>query len=288
MKKLLLFVLMILSLTSCATQYLRVGSFNLWRSDLGKEDYRWEVRKHRLINAIKDIDYDIFAAQEVDTTMIRELPVLFAEAGLDYKIFIFSPYREDGGVGNKAQAIIYNPDRLEMLDDHHFWFSETPDVMSGGWDEMKFRRGACCCTFLDKKTGNKFFLMSSHMPLGKVANLNAATLINERAKKYNESKLPAIFLGDLNTRPESESSKILRTYWSDVYMILPSDKRSGPHGTFNSHNVKKDMEKAPRIDYIYLYGGSITPLNYCCFTRLYDGLYPSDHCPVYSDILIHK
>ena len=288
MKKLLLFVLMILSLTSCATQYLRVGSFNLWRSDLGKEDYRWEVRKHRLINAIKDIDYDIFAAQEVDTTMIRELPVLFAEAGLDYKIFIFSPYRADGGVGNKAQAIIYNPDRLEMLDDHHFWFSETPDVMSGGWDEMKFRRGACCCTFLDKKTGNKFFLMSSHMPLGKVANLNAATLINERAKKYNESKLPAIFLGDLNTRPESESSKILRTYWSDVYMILPSDKRSGPHGTFNSHNVKKDMEKAPRIDYIYLYGGSITPLNYCCFTRLYDGLYPSDHCPVYSDILIRK
>jgi endonuclease/exonuclease/phosphatase family metal-dependent hydrolase len=288
MKKLLLFVLMILSLTSCATQYLRVGSFNLWRSDLGKEDYRWEVRKHRLINAIKDIDYDIFAAQEVDTTMIRELPVLFAEAGLDYKIFIFSPYRADGGVGNKAQAIIYNPDRLEMLDDHHFWFSETPDVMSGGWDEMKFRRGACCCTFLDKETGNKFFLMSSHMPLGKVANLNAATLINERARKYNIFSLPAIFLGDLNTRPESESSQILRTYWSDVYMILPSDKKTGPHGTFNSHNVKKDMEKAQRIDYIYINGSTITPINYCCFTELYDGLYPSDHCPIYSDILIQK
>lgn len=288
MKKLLLFTLMILSLTSCATQYLRVGSYNLWRSDLGKEDYRWEVRKHRLINSIKDIEFDIFAAQEVDTTMIRELPVLFEEAGLDYKIFIFSPYREDGGVGNKAQAIIYNPKRLEMLDDHHFWFSETPDVMSGGWDEMKFRRGACCGTFLDKKTGSKFFLMSSHMPLGKVANLNAASMINERAQKYNVFNLPAIFVGDLNTRPESESSKILRTYWSDVYMVLPTDKRTGPHGTFNSHNVKKDMEKAQRIDYIYINGSTITPINYCCFTGLYDGLYPSDHCPIYSDILIQK
>ena len=288
MKKLILFLSIVLSLTSCATQYLRVGSFNLWRSDLGKEDYRWEVRKHRLVEAIKDVKFDIFGAQEVDTTIIRELPELFKEAGLNYEMFIFSPYREDGGVGNKAQAIIYNPKRLEMLEDNHFWFSETPDVMSGGWDEMKFKRGACCATFLDKKTGVKFFIMASHMPLGKVANLNAASIINERAKKYNKYNLPAIFVGDLNTRPESESSNILRTYWTDVYMLLPSDKKEGPHGTFNSHNVEKDMEKAARIDYIYINGSNVTPLNYCCFTGLYDGFYPSDHCPIYSDIIFQQ
>lgn len=286
MKKILLFAAMTILLSSCATPYLRIGSFNLWRSDLGKDDYRWEVRKHRLISAIKDIEYDLFAAQEVDTTMIRELPSLFKEAGLDYEIFIFSPYREDGGVGNKAQAIIYDPDRLEMIDDNHFWFSETPDVISGGWDEMKYKRGACCGTFLDKETGARFFVMVSHMPLGKVANLKAASLINEKAAKYNTENLPAIFLGDLNTRPESESSKLLRNYWSDVYMTLPSDKKSGPHGTFNSHNVDKDMEKAARIDYIYMRGGSIVPVNYCCFTELYDGFYPSDHCPIFSDVII--
>ena len=288
MKKLFLLVLLTISLSSCATQYLRVGSFNLWRSDLGKGDYRWDVRKHRMIDAIKDIGYDLFASQEVDTTMIKELPELFTNAGLKYQIFIFSPYQEDGGVGNKAQAIIYNPDRLEMVDDNHFWFSETPDVISGGWDEMKFKRGACCATFIDKKTGANFFLMASHMPLGKVANLKAASLINERAVKYNTKELPAIFLGDLNTRPESESSKLLRTYWTDVYLVLPSDKKVGPHGTFNSHDVNKDMEKAPRIDYIYTRGSNIVPINYCCFTNLYDGFYPSDHCPIFSDVIIQK
>ena len=288
MKKLLFALALILAATSCGTSYLRVGSFNLWRSDLGKDDYRWEVRKHRLIDAISDIDFDIFAAQEVDTTMIRELPQLFSKAGINYEIFIFSPYREDGGIGNKAQAIIYNPQRLEMLDDHHFWFSETPDVMSGGWDEMKFRRGACCAFFLDKKTGEKFMFMSSHMPLGKIANLNAASIINSRATLYNVDNLPAIFVGDLNTRPETESSQVLKTYWTDVYTLLPSDKRKGPHGTFNSHNTEKDMEKAARIDYIYIKGTGIKVLNYCCFTGLYDGFYPSDHCPIYSDIIIEK
>ena len=288
MKRILLALLLALSAASCGAPSLRVGSFNLWRSDLGKDEYAWPVRKHRLVKAVKDIQYDIFGAEEVDTTMIKELPALFKEAGLDYTFFIFSPYRPDGGVGNKAQAIIYKPSRLEMLDDHHFWYSETPDSISGGWDEMKFKRGGCCGTFRDKKTGHKFFLMLSHMPLGKEANLHAASILNERARMYNSENLPALFVGDLNTTPGTPSSEVLRSYWTDVYQYLPDAAKTGPQGTFNSHNIEKDMEGATRIDFIYFNGAGVKPLNYCCFDTLYDGLYPSDHCPVYSDIQILK
>lgn len=288
MKRLLFVVLTVLSLSACGTPSLRVGSFNLWRSDLGKGDYEWTTRKHRLVNAISDIGFDLFGAQEVDTTIIRELPVLLKEAGLDYEMFIFSPYEQDGGTGNKAQALFYNPKRLEILEDHHFWFSPTPDVISGGWDEIKFKRGGFCVIFEDLKTGVRFFFMHSHMPLGKEANLHAATIINEKARQYNPENLPAIFVGDLNTRPETPSSNVLRTYWSDICLVLPADRKSGPHGTFNSHDVQKDMETAARIDYIYTRGESVVPLNYYCDTRTYEGLYPSDHCPVYSDIRISK
>lgn len=288
MKRLIFAFIILCCLSSCSTPYLRVGSYNVWRSDLGKDDYAWAVRKDRLIQSIKDIGFDVFGAQEVDTTMIRELPLLFKEAGLDYEMFIFSPYHEDGGTANKAQAIIYNPARLEILEDHHFWFSETPDVISSGWDEMKFRRGGFCVVFKDRKTGVKFFMMHSHSPLGKEANLHAASIINEKARQYNPDNLPAIFVGDLNTRPDTPSSDVLRKYWSDVYLTLPSDKISGPHGTFNSHNVDKDMTTAARIDYIYYRGDQVRPLNYCCDTARYNGLYPSDHCPIYSDILIIK
>lgn len=288
MKKLLFAVLLAIAATSCDVSPLRVGTYNLWRSDLGKDEYEWSVRKHRLIQSIKDIEFDLFAGQEVDTTMIKELPSLFEEAGLKYEMFIFSPYREDGGVGNKAQAIIYNPQRLVMLEDHHFWFSLTPDRMSGGWDEMKFKRGACCCIFQDKLTGRKFFFMAAHMPLAKEASRNAASIINERARLYNPDGLPALFVGDLNARPDTPTSEVLRTTWTDVYYTLPKEQRKGPHGTFNSHNVLKDMETAQRIDYIYYMGDKVRPLNYCCDTTRYDGLYPSDHCPVWSDVQILK
>lgn len=286
MKKLIFAFLLAVTIVSCSDTPLRVGTYNLWRSDLGNDEYAWTVRKHRLIESIRNIGYDLFAAQEVDTTMIRELPVLFEEAGLEYEIFIFSPYREDGGTGNKAQAVIYDPRRLVMLEDHHFWFSLTPDRMSSGWDEPKFKRGACCFVFQDKWTGRKFFFMASHMPLGKEANTHAASIINERARMYNPDNLPALFTGDLNTRPDTPSSETLRSCWTDVYYALPKENRSGPHGTFNSHNVAKDMEAAQRIDYIYYKGDEIKPLSYCCDTTLYDGLYPSDHCPVYADIQI--
>ncbi|MBO7603252.1 MAG: endonuclease/exonuclease/phosphatase family protein [Bacteroidales bacterium] len=288
MKRLIVAVLLLSAACSCGSLALRTGSYNLWRSDLGKDDYAWNQRKHRLVLSIKDIDYDLFGAEEVDTTMIRELPLLFKEAGLDYEIFIFSPYRADGGTGNKAQAIIYKPSRLKMLGDHHFWFSETPDTISGGWDEMKFRRGGCCAQFKDLKSGRSFFFMLSHMPLGPEANEHAAHILLQRAEMYNPEQLPAIFVGDLNTRPDSPSSQILRSYWTDVYQFLPAGKRQGPQGTFNSHNVEKDMESAQRIDYIYFRGSKIAPRNYCCFDRLYDGLYPSDHCAIYSDIIILK
>jgi endonuclease/exonuclease/phosphatase family metal-dependent hydrolase len=288
MKRFLSAVLLILAASSCGNPSLRIGSYNLWRSDLGKDEYAWDVRKSRLIQSIKDIRFDIFGAEEVDTTMIKELPTLFKKAGLNYEMFIFSPYREDGGIGNKAQAIIYDPERLEMLDDHHFWYSETPDSISGGWDEMKFRRGGCCGNFRDKKSGRKFFFMLSHMPLGKEANLHAAEIVLQRAEMYNTGHLPAIFVGDLNTRPDSPSSELLRTYWTDIYGYLPAERLEGPQGTFNSHNIEKDMESAQRIDFIYFRGDKVKPQVYCCFNRLYDGLYPSDHCAIYSDIIILK
>lgn len=166
---------------SASYMNLRVGSYNLWRSDLGKGEYQWNLRKDKLARAIADIDFDIFGIQEVDTTIQRELPSLVEKEGGDYSWFVVSPYSEDG-VGSKAQGIVYRKSRFEMLESHRFWLSPTPDVMSSGWDEMKFKRGACCAIFRDKVSGMKFFFMMSHMPLGHEANANSAPIIIERAK----------------------------------------------------------------------------------------------------------
>lgn len=288
--------LMMLILSSCSAtrgtsskeENIRIGTYNLWRSDLGKGDYAWESRKFRLVQSILENQMDIFAAEEVDTTIFREIPSMLDEkmGKGKYAWKLFSPYNPKGEGAIKAQALVYRSDKFKLIDFHHFWLSPTPDEMSSGWDEKKFKRGACCAILKSKKSGKKLFVMVSHFPLGKEARLNIAPLIIERAKMYNPENLPAFFIGDLNTRQERPESEILRTYWTDAFMVLPEDKKTGPTGTFNYFDVTRDMETAPRIDFVYFRGASIKPLNYVCNAATYNGLYPSDHCPVYVNFVL--
>jgi len=282
-KKLIISFLALSSLVSCATQ-ARLGTFNLWRSDIGKNEYSWANRKDILAQAIIDNNFDIFAAEEVDTTMFRELPAIVSAKGGKYEWFTFSPYSADGSGSMKAQAIVYKSDRFELLESNHFWCSETPDVISTGWDEGKFKRGACCATFKDKKSGKKLFVMVSHFPLGKEARLHFAPIVIDRAKMYNPENLPSFLMGDLNTRYERPESEILRSYWTDAY--VGAKTKEGPTGTFNNHGKYKDLEKAPKIDFVYYRGEGVKAVKYVCNPAQYNGIYPSDHCPVYVDFKI--
>ncbi len=286
MKKLLVAVFAILCLTSCKSNdsTIRVGSYNLWVTHLGKENYAWDVRKERLAQSFADVNFDIVGCQEVDTLHQKELPELIRNAGgADYRWFVFSPYDTLGGVGNKAQAVLYKADRFEIEESHHFWFSETPDVISSGWDEMRFKRGGLCLKMKDKATGKEFIFMHAHMPLGQKANLHASEILIERSKMYNPENLPQFFVGDLNTRPDTPSSDLLRTHWNDSY--LNCENAESGIGTFNGAVTERDMEVARRIDYIY-YKGDIELKEYEVVTTKYDGYFPSDHCPLYVDAII--
>ena len=286
MKQLLISLLSLVSIfASAQTSNLRVGSYNLWISTIGKGDYTWELRRERLANSIVDLNMDIFSVQEVDTRIQEELPLLLKERGADYSFWYFSPYSQDGK-GTKAHGIAYRTSRFELLETHYFWYSETPKIMSSGWDEMKFKRGGCCAIVLDKENGEKFFFVSTHGPLGKEARAHGAKILNKYAKKYNKKKLPAFMAGDLNAKPEDPATATYKTYWTDSFLVLPEDKKEGPTGTFNGHDINRDMENSARIDYVYYRSKKITPVKYVCDTTKYNGLWASDHCPVYVDFEI--
>ena len=86
MKK-ILFLISVLVMASCGAARpsavneepisVRIGSYNLWISTLGKGDNAWELRKSRLVQSIVEADMDIFGTQELDTRIQEELPVLF-------------------------------------------------------------------------------------------------------------------------------------------------------------------------------------------------------------------
>lgn len=270
--------------TSCdnpADDSIRVGSYNLWRSDLGKNEYAWEHRKVQLARSIADVGFDIFGIQEADLRIQEELPALTGEYTDKYAWWFFSPYSQDGN-GDKAQGIVYDSTRFSMKESHYFWLSETPDTMSSAWDEKKYNRGACCFIFNDKNTGKDFFAMVIHAPLAKEASAKCVDVVMQQYEKYNPDGLPAVFVGDFNAKPDSPASKQLREYWTDSFDAVPAEARKGSTGTFNGHNIEKDMEKARRIDYVYFRGEGIEPLAYECVNTQYDGIWPSDHCPIYA------
>ena len=296
MKKVILLIASILILSSCGVtkksrtqinhDQIRVGTYNVWRSDIGKGDYAWEVRKDRLAQSIVDLNLDVFGIQEVDLRIQEELPSLLASHNSPiYDWYLFSPYSQDGK-GDKAQAVLYRADRFELVEGRNFWLSETPEVMSYGWDEQEYCRGALYVILREKNTGKKIFVMNSHFPLGKEAKCKAADVVISIEKKYNVDGLPSFFIGDLNNRPGTPGSKVLRTHWNDSYLFLPAEMKEGSQATFNGHDVNRDMNSTQRIDYVY-FRNDVTPLMYHCSNRKYDGFWPSDHCAVYVDMLIH-
>lgn len=290
--KRLAILMSLMTLISCGASHkaqktddskIKIASYNVWISKIGKGDNAWEFRKDRLAKSIVDLDADVIGMQEVDTRIQEELPALLSKHGApDYEWYVFSPYSEDGK-GNKAQALMYRKDRFKIVESRYFWLSETPEVMSKGWDEKKFYRGAFYVIIKDMNTGKKFFLMHSHFPLGQQARARAADVIVAMEKKYNTKGLPSFLIGDLNNLPEAEGSQILRTHWSDSFLVLPQELKEGSVGTLNSADVNRDMDKARRIDYVY-FRNTDAPLKYGCFNNKYDGFWPSDHCAVYVEI----
>ena len=296
MKRNILQILAVFLLCSCGVSRntqsttspseFRIGTYNVWKSDIGKGDYAWEVRKDRLAQSIVDLNLDVFGIQEVDYRIQEQLPDLLTKHDSpEYGWYLFSPYSQDGK-GDKAQAVLYKKDRFELVEGKFFWLSETPEVMSCGWDEQNYCRGGLYVILKDKKSGKKIFVMNSHFPLSKEARCKAADVVIDIEKKYNTEGLPSFFLGDLNNRPDTPGSQMLRTYWVDSYIFLPAEKKEGSQATFNGHDVDRDMNTNQRIDYIYFRNGAI-PLKYHCSNRKYDGFWPSDHCAVYVDMQIH-
>ncbi len=258
---------------------LTIGSYNLWISTKGVAEYSWTSRREVLARSIVDNGFDIFGFQEADATMQNELPVLVEKNGGKYEWWFVGRDSQDAR-GGEAVGLAWNPERFELSDRHYFWLSETPDVLSYGWDEKAYHRVAACAVVKDMIYNKSFFMMVTHAPLSSEARAKAAALLVERAKMYNPKGMPSVLVGDMNASPSDQASMVFRSYWSDSRTETPSDKVFGPLGTFQSHSTSVDLTREDRrIDYIYV-NGEIEIKSYKVNDALYGNIYPSDHCPV--------
>ena len=308
MRKSLLAILTLFSFVTAMAHegatVVNVGTFNVWgnrqrHSMVNKykkapEERLWENSRDIVAQMIVDADWDIFGVQEGGNLVREELPKLVKQKGVKYKWWFQRPNpaipeKEDK---NLANGIVWRSDRFKLSNKQVFWLSPTPDTPSKAWEEkVKHWRFVMSATVKDKKTKQEFIFMVTHCPLMRSTCEKSAKLIVEREKMLNAEDKTVIFVGDMNSQPNTPYSKIIRTRFTDTRDI--AEVKSEVAGTMNGAEVTEKMPTRT-IDYIYIRGGkqNYKVLSHEVLTNKYKVgemmLFPSDHCPVSAKIELTK
>lgn len=102
-----------------------------------------------------------------------------------------------------------------------------------------------------------------------------------------KSNLDYLFflMGDFNSVPEDERMVMLKNEMQDSRDIS-IEKPFGPTGTFNGFKYQEPVTS--RIDYIFLSKNNpFTVQKYAVLSDAIDLKYPSDHLPVYVELIMN-
>ena len=250
---------------------IRVVSFNLRCADVN--GVRMEDRCDLAVRFLKQeqVAADTIGVQEATPEWMRVLT-----EGLPAYDYV-GVGREDGDCKGEYSAVFYLKDKYQVLDSGTFWLSETPDVVSKGWD-ADCKRVCSYALLEDKQTGVRFAHVNSHFDhVGAVAQQNEAKMVSTFVQE-KFADVPRVFTADMNVLPTSEPYKIMTSQLKDSSLTCPDSVR---FGTF--HNAKPDQMKDYIIDYV-LYAGAWEPVHYRTVTVGIDDRFVSDHFPIYADM----
>ena len=250
-------------------------SYNIRYDNKWDVENNWSLRKNRICQLLNDYNPSIFGVQEGllnQVSYIDSVLIKYEYVGVG---------RDDGKMKGEFCAIYFDTARYKIHDNSTFWLSETPDIISVGWDAALER----ICTyglFEDKNSGVKFWVFNTHFDhIGTIARKKSSALILKKIKEINTQSLPVILMGDFNSIPDSEPINILKSELIDALQISLNNLE-GPKGTFNGFNMALPMDN--RIDYIFT--KDVKVLSYTHIDeRLNNNRHISDHLPVMIEIL---
>ncbi len=273
---LLLFVILSFALFA-QTENMKVMTYNIrcgYCEDSSNVNH-WSKRKFLVAYLIKNDNSDLIALQEAEHFQIKDLVKLLD----DYDWYGLG--REDGKEKGEAAAILFRKNRFILEEQKTLWLSETPDIVSKGWDAA-LTRTVTIAKLKDLKSGKEFYFLNTHFDhIGEKARTESSKLILNEIGKVS-SKYPVILTGDFNYTSSSAGYKIITGKLFDAMMISKQESKGG-NITFNGFG--KDIQPNNKIDFIYV-NDEIEVLSHTIDTTTYNGLYPSDHYLVISEIIL--
>ena len=279
MKKLLIvFLLVFITLTlEAQNKEIKIMTYNIrcgFCEDSSSVN-NWSKRKYLVAYIIKNHNPDLIGLQEAEMFQVKELIEMLDE--YDW----YGVSREDGKEGGESTAILYRKKRFSLEQKQTLWLSETPEIVSKGWDAA-FKRTVTVTKLKDIISSNEFYYFNTHLDhIGEAARTESSKMIVNEIGKYSTA-YPVILSGDFNYRSTSDGYKIITSKIFDTKLISKTESNGG-NITFNGFG--KDIQPDNKIDFIFV-NDKVEVLDHNVDTTTFNGLYPSDHYPVISEIRI--
>jgi endonuclease/exonuclease/phosphatase family metal-dependent hydrolase len=270
----LILVIFVLNFTSCKSQNFSVMTYNI-RLDVASDgENAWPNRKDFLASQVLFFGPDILGVQEARPNQMADLK----EALKAYNVIGLG---RDGANKGEHSSIFYNAEKFKVEEENTFWLSETPGIVSKGWDAAYPR----ICTFglfTDLKTSKKIWVFNTHLDhVGEQAQLNGIKQIQQKIAEVNTKNYPVILMGDFNVEPNSLLIQNLSDIMSNTER--EAELTFGPNGTFNAFKFNQSVIR--KIDYIFMSKSNHLKINkHAVLSDSQDLKYPSDHFPVYVEL----
>lgn len=248
---------------------IRVVSYNIRLSFASKADgdNGWEFRKDATLNMIEREQPTVFGLQEALPDQLAYIEAAFPQ----YKRIGVG--RDDGIAAGECMAIYWFADEVELCDSGTFWLSETPDVVSRGWDAA-CNRTVTWAVFLDNASGKNFVYLNTHLDhMGEVARRESLKLIASWVDENVYPGEPVFIGGDFNS---DVGSDIFQPLWDLGFESARDIAPETDHkGSFNAWGA---APSTVLLDHVLV--RSCRPLNFKTLDGDYGAPYISDHYPV--------
>lgn len=280
MKNNLLQVLLILLTFSSCTDSdtaieTSVMTYNLRYGLAADGENSWEYRKRNLVELIQEMQPVFLGTQEGLPFQITYLKGYLP----DYKII--GTDRDGTGKG-EGTFIFYDATKFKVLENQTFWLAKDQHVPMKLLDAA-FPRIYTYGLFEHIDSKKKIWVLNTHFDhVGTLARDYSAKLILDKIAEINTENYPFVFMGDLNSTPESSVVALLKTALTDT-RELSVEKATGLEVTFNDFIFKNPAAKC--IDYLFVIKNSKVAIKkHLIIDSSTDSKYPSDHFPVYIDL----
>lgn len=251
-------------------QALCMMTFNLrYASD--EKPNAWPERRPVMKELLERERPDVIGTQEGLYAQLKDMAA-------DLPAYAWIGEGREGGSQGEFMAVFYRKERLEPLEFHHFWLSDTPEVIaSSTWGNACVRM-VTWVRFEDRATKKRFCFFDTHFDhKSEDSRRKSARLVLQRVNDMN-TKIPVLLVGDFNSPAgdsEAYSTLVNENAFTDTW--TSAEKRGEAFATW--HDYKPPQKNGQRIDWI-LSRGAVETLETTIVTWSKDGQLASDHFPV--------